>query len=316
MAEWYVKDLSKLTGVSVQTLHHYDRIDLLKPSVRLSNGYRIYSENDLLKLQQIIALKFFGFELAQIKILLAADVDMLDNFSVQSQFLEEKAKTLFEASKVLKSIISNCRRDKSIPWETIIQLIEVYRMTQQLEKTWVGKALNADELKKYAKFQQELQTRCTEREIQALKQEWSNLVCEIDSNLDKDPSSDFGVELGRRCMSWGHNMYGKDNVALKLAVWEKGFKSGLMPDSAALSLDGISWLEKAIYAYHTVRIRGILKQAEGDPTGSAVLDLWEELLTDMYGNDYALRDGLIKEIMKNEKVSQAAKSWLKRISRS
>lgn len=46
MAEWYVKDLSKLTGVSVQTLHHYDRIDLLKPSVRLSNGYRIYSETD------------------------------------------------------------------------------------------------------------------------------------------------------------------------------------------------------------------------------------------------------------------------------
>lgn len=38
MAQWYVKDLSKLTGVSVQTLHHYDRINLLKPSVRLPNG--------------------------------------------------------------------------------------------------------------------------------------------------------------------------------------------------------------------------------------------------------------------------------------
>ena len=32
MTKWYVKDLSKLTDVSVQTLHHYDRIDLLKPS--------------------------------------------------------------------------------------------------------------------------------------------------------------------------------------------------------------------------------------------------------------------------------------------
>ena len=47
MTQWYVKDLSKLTDVSVQTLHHYDRIDLLKPSVRLSNGYRVYSEKDL-----------------------------------------------------------------------------------------------------------------------------------------------------------------------------------------------------------------------------------------------------------------------------
>jgi len=70
MTQWYVKDLSKLTGISAQTLHHYDRIDLLKPSLRLSNGYRLYSEKDLLQLQQIIALKFFGFKLSQIKALL------------------------------------------------------------------------------------------------------------------------------------------------------------------------------------------------------------------------------------------------------
>jgi DNA-binding transcriptional MerR regulator len=47
MTKWYVKDLSKLTNVSVQTLHHYDRIGLLKPSLRLANGYRLYSEKDL-----------------------------------------------------------------------------------------------------------------------------------------------------------------------------------------------------------------------------------------------------------------------------
>ena len=98
MAQWYVKDLSKITQVSVQTLHHYDRIGLLKPSVRLRNNYRLYSEKDLLRLQQIIALKFFGFELVQIKTVLAGGVDVLDHFSVQSQLLEEKAKSLFEVS--------------------------------------------------------------------------------------------------------------------------------------------------------------------------------------------------------------------------
>ena len=61
MIQWYVKDISKLTGVSVQTLHHYDHFGLLQPSIRLPNGYRVYSEKDLLKLQQIIALKYFGF---------------------------------------------------------------------------------------------------------------------------------------------------------------------------------------------------------------------------------------------------------------
>ncbi|HCK8789521.1 TPA: MerR family DNA-binding transcriptional regulator, partial [Legionella pneumophila] len=43
MTQWFVKDLSQLTAVSVQTLHHYDRIGLLKPSLRLANGYRVYS---------------------------------------------------------------------------------------------------------------------------------------------------------------------------------------------------------------------------------------------------------------------------------
>lgn len=67
MKTWYAKELSKLANVTVRTLHYYDKIDLLKPSIRLENKYRLYSESDLAKLQQIIALKFFGFELNQIK---------------------------------------------------------------------------------------------------------------------------------------------------------------------------------------------------------------------------------------------------------
>jgi DNA-binding transcriptional MerR regulator len=102
MAEWYIKDLGKLTGVSVQTLHHYDRIDLLKPSLRLSNGYRVYSEKDLLRLQQIIALKFFGFELSQIKALLAGCAGAIEHFSVQAKLLEQKAMTMLDAVNALK----------------------------------------------------------------------------------------------------------------------------------------------------------------------------------------------------------------------
>lgn len=57
-----IKNLSKLTHVTVQTLHYYDKIGLLRPSWRANNGYRVYSEKDLVKLQQIIALKFFSPE--------------------------------------------------------------------------------------------------------------------------------------------------------------------------------------------------------------------------------------------------------------
>ena len=63
----YVKELSRLTKVTIRTLHYYDKIGLLKASDRLANGYRVYSEKDLRKLEKIIALKFFGFTLARIK---------------------------------------------------------------------------------------------------------------------------------------------------------------------------------------------------------------------------------------------------------
>lgn len=315
MTQWYVKDLSKLTQVSVQTLHHYDHIGLLEPSVRLPNGYRLYSEKDLLKLQQIIALKFFGFELSQIKILLATDVDVLDHFATQSQFLEEKAKTLLEASQTLKSIISNCSRDKSVPWETVIQLIEVYRMTQELEKTWAGKALNAEELKEYAHFRQDLKKRFTPEEEKDCKKEWADLSEEVNANTHRDPESDFGIAIGKRSMDWVNKIYGKEHAALRTTVWEKGFKGGHVNTEHSLSPEGVIWLDKAMRAYHMRRIFNILDQVGIQPD-KVVLKLWQDLLTDIYGDQQAPRKELCEAIMKDNKhsISQAAKDWLKQVS--
>jgi DNA-binding transcriptional MerR regulator len=282
MTQWYVKELSKLTHVSVQTLHHYDRIGLLVPSIRLTNGYRVYSEKDLLKLQQIIALKFFGFQLSQIKRLLSTDVDMIEHFSAQSQFLEEKAKTLFEASNTLKSIISECSHDKSISWETIIKLIEVYRMTQQLEKTWAGKALSQEELKQYASFEQNLNTKFTTDEQSIFEQNWDSLVNDVNKNITADPTSDLGITLGKRCMDWVNSLYGNEYNALRTAIWEKGFKGGHIGAEHNLSPEAIAWLDKAIDAYYRDRIYTVLGKVETHPH-EVVLKAWEELLTDMYG---------------------------------
>jgi DNA-binding transcriptional MerR regulator len=47
-----VRQLARLAGVSVRTLHVYDKMGLLKPSVRTDAGYRHYGEKELLRLQQ------------------------------------------------------------------------------------------------------------------------------------------------------------------------------------------------------------------------------------------------------------------------
>ena len=66
MIKYTVKHIAKLSGVSVRTLHHYDKIDLLKPNSRSESGYRLYGEAELLKLQQILFYKEFGFSLTEV----------------------------------------------------------------------------------------------------------------------------------------------------------------------------------------------------------------------------------------------------------
>ncbi len=314
MAQWLVKDLSQLTHISVQTLHHYDRIGLLKPSVRRPNGYRSYSEADLLKLQQIIALKFFGFGLSQIKTLLNAEVNMVDHFATQSKFLEEKAKSLFEASNTLKNILSHCSQDKSIPWETIIKLIEVYRMTQELEKTWAGKVLNKDELKQYAQFEQELKTKFTPEHEKTSQKKWAEVVSDVNAHLSKDPRSAVGIATGKKCMDFVNALYGKKYAGLRDAIWHKGFKSGKVDQvEPQLSLEAVEWLDKAIDAYYAERITYTLNQVGNEPHEVAIKH-WEDLVTDICGEDKTLKDKLFEQIVNSDQISDEAKIWLRKNS--
>ncbi len=310
MTQWYVKDLSKLTGVSVQTMHHYDRIGLLKPSVRLANGYRLYSEKDLLKLQQIIALKFFGFELSKIKFLLDREMDVRAHLEAQSGVLAEQAKTLLKASKTLDSIISDCGDSKSIPWEKVIQMIEVYTMTQAVEKTWVAKALNPDELKELAGFEASLNKRFSEKEKQALQQSWTDLVEEIQRNLDQDPSGPIGFELGKRCMDRINNMYTDKYAGLKKTIWEKGFMAG----HSDISPEVVTWLDNAISAYYFGRIYSILDKAGSNPSPELAKE-WQRLMTEMYGHEEGGKQEVIEAAKTDAKVSAAARTWLQQFKK-
>ncbi|MFD1906740.1 MerR family transcriptional regulator [Paenibacillus rhizoplanae] len=65
-----VGQLSKLTGVSVRTLHYYEKLGLLEPDRNTGNQYRSYSENEILRLQKIAVLKQMHFKLSEIKVIL------------------------------------------------------------------------------------------------------------------------------------------------------------------------------------------------------------------------------------------------------
>ena len=73
-----VGELTKRTGLTVRTLHHYDEIGLLAPAERTSSGHRLYGETELRRLQEIISLKSVGLPLREIKEYLLRNEASLD----------------------------------------------------------------------------------------------------------------------------------------------------------------------------------------------------------------------------------------------
>jgi DNA-binding transcriptional MerR regulator len=65
-----VGEVADLAHVTVRTLHHYDELGLLSPSERSETGYRLYSYDDLARLQEILIWRALGFSLAEIRSLL------------------------------------------------------------------------------------------------------------------------------------------------------------------------------------------------------------------------------------------------------
>ena len=61
-----VGELAKLTGITVRTLHHYDELGLVRPSQRSEAGYRLYTDRDVLRLQQVLLFRELGLPLDEI----------------------------------------------------------------------------------------------------------------------------------------------------------------------------------------------------------------------------------------------------------
>ncbi len=102
---WKVGQLSKLTGITIRALHHYDDIELLSPMSHTDSGHRLYSEWDIIKLQQIISLKQLGFSLDEIKEMFnSAAYKPQEVIKMQLERLDEEIKSKEELRSQLQEI--------------------------------------------------------------------------------------------------------------------------------------------------------------------------------------------------------------------
>jgi 7-cyano-7-deazaguanine reductase len=101
-----IKEFAELTKVTVRTLRYYDKIGLLKPGFRRPNGYRVYADEDLLRLQQIVTLKFMGFSLARIGELLNRKGFLIaKSLRAQAEAVRDEIARLRQASRALDLVL-------------------------------------------------------------------------------------------------------------------------------------------------------------------------------------------------------------------
>lgn len=125
-----IGELAKRTGLTVRTLHHYDAINLLRPSVRSAAGYRLYDRNDIERLHRIQALRRLDLPLVDIATLLAGDTEdlqtVIDRQIAQLEQEIQHALALRDRLAALRSRLGSNNEADLGDWLDTLAMMELY----------------------------------------------------------------------------------------------------------------------------------------------------------------------------------------------
>jgi DNA-binding transcriptional MerR regulator len=222
---YLIKEFADLTKVTVRTLHYYDQVGLLKPSFERSNGYRVYTDADLLKLQQIVTLKFMGFSLGQIRRLLdSKGYEAVKSLKVQAGAVKDEIARLRQASQAIEQVLTLLETKGRIHKQKLIKIMEVIQMGEDIKKDWHEKFYTEAELKEFA----EVGKKYTPEMVEAYQRRWAELIDEVKQNIKVDPSSEKAQDLAKKWTDLLNEAYG-DRPELKARIGE-AYTAGAVPD--------------------------------------------------------------------------------------
>jgi len=187
-----VREFAELAGVTVRALHHYDRLGLLAPSGRTDSGYRLYTERDLARFEQIVVLKFLGLPLKGIRGLLRSEAPLPATLRRQRAVLTDKRWQLDQAIRTIATAQQTLESNGRPDWRTFIQIIKEIEM--QNETDWSKKYYSPDAQAKVeegkARWSPELQAE--------VSQKWTALYADIEAALGEDPVGPKAQALAAR----------------------------------------------------------------------------------------------------------------------
>lgn len=189
-----VKEFAELAGITVRALHHYDRLGLLKPR-RTQAGYRIYSLRDMERLEQIVALRFLGIPLKQIKTLLDhSALDLPDALRLQRRVLEDKRSLLDRAIGAIREAEEAMRPGRPADTALLKKIIEVIEMQDNMN--WSKKYYSEEAQAKIEERQTQWSTELQER----VTRQWTELFRDVEAAIAKgeDPAGEKAQALAAR----------------------------------------------------------------------------------------------------------------------
>lgn len=158
-----VKEMSRLSGVSVRTLHYYDEINLLTPSFIANNGYRYYDDKAFERLQEILLFRELEFPLKTIK-------EIVGNTAYDRDFaLQEQIKLLEMKKAHLKKGIKHAK--------SLQEKGDTYMNFEDFNKAELAE-FQAEAKKKWGKTAafQEFDARTNQREFSQISSEMSHIM--------------------------------------------------------------------------------------------------------------------------------------------
>lgn len=221
--------------VTARTLRFYDKMGLLSPSGHTEAGHRLYSDEDLWSLQQILALKFLGFSLEEIKVCLQRHPERLqETLATQKAMMREKRSQLdvvIQAIENAEIVLLSNQGD----WEAIVNVIQVMQMEQN--KEWVNKYLTPEQQQKMAEISSrsyspeaaqklaEWGKNWTEEDQKRASEQWNAVFAELRRLVaeGKDPTGPEGQTLAKQHSELiGQFTRGDADVEAGLKQWWKG----------------------------------------------------------------------------------------------
>jgi DNA-binding transcriptional MerR regulator len=184
-----VGELVKRTGLTVRTLHHYDEIGLLTPSLHTDTGHRLYTARDVARLQQVLSLRQFGFSLEEVRDCLdRPDFSPLEVIRLHVARLREQIERQQGLCKQLEVIAARLQKAGEVSADEFLQTIE--------EMTMIESYYTPEQMEFLKKRAEEV----GEERIQAVQREWPELIALVRAEMEKgtDPMAPEVLELARR----------------------------------------------------------------------------------------------------------------------